>query len=259
MAIASGVFIIDSLARYARSGISSSFGPGPLTPAVRAIIYTNAGLFLLTLAASSVIVPWLGLSPRAVIERGRVWQLVTYLFVHSPHDPFHILFNMLSVWMFGVDLERRWGSRAFTIYYFVTGVGAALSVLLVSLLPFAWARATYGGPPTIGASGAVYGLLLAWGLLFPHRQIIFFIFPLPARVFVMLFGGVALFSAFASAGGGGVSHLAHLGGLVIGWIFLKGPKDLELAFRYRLTKWRMDRLRRRFNVHRGGKDDGRIH
>ncbi len=238
--------------------MSYSFGPGPLTPAVRAIIYANAALFLLTLVGSSVVVPWLGLTPESVLERGRVWQLVTYLFVHSPRDLFHILFNMLSVWMFGVDLERRWGTRAFTTYYFVTGVGAGLSVLLVSLLPFDFARPTYVAT-TIGASGAVYGLLLAWGLLFPHRQIIFFIFPLPARVFVLIFGGIALFSALASAGGGGVSHLAHLGGLLVGWIYLKGPKDLELALKYRVTKWRMDRMRRRFNVHRGGKDDGRIH
>ena len=95
---------------------------------------------------------------------------------------------MLAVWMFGVDLERRWGSVGFVKYYFVTGVGAGLIALLVSLLPFDLARPSYGAA-TIGASGAIYGLLLAWALLFPHRQIIFIIFPLPARIFVLLMGG----------------------------------------------------------------------
>jgi membrane associated rhomboid family serine protease len=245
------------VARYSPSGISYSFGPGPLTPAVRAIIIANAAVFVLTLIASDFIVRWFGLSPKAVIESGRVWQLGTYLFVHSPQDLFHILFNMLSVWMFGVELERRWGTLAFTVYYFVTGVGAGLSVLLVSILPFDFARPTYEFF-TIGASGAVYGLLLAWAMIFPNRQIIFFIFPLPARVFVMIFGGIALFSALATPGGR-VSHLAHLGGLLVGWIYLKGPKNLELEFKYRLTRWRMARMRRRFGVHRGGKDDDRIH
>jgi membrane associated rhomboid family serine protease len=103
----------------------------------------------------------------------------------------------------------------------------------------------------------VYGLLLAWALIFPHRQILFMlIFPLPARVFVLILGGIAFLSALG-AGGGPVAHMTHLGGLVVGWIYLKGPKNLRLDLQYHLTRWRMERMRRRFDVHRGGRDDWR--
>jgi membrane associated rhomboid family serine protease len=165
---------------------------------------------------------------------------------------------MLAVWMFGVELERRWGTVAFAKYYFVTGIGAGLTTVLVSLLPFAATAPVYY-TTTVGASGAVYGLLLAWALIFPHRQILFMlIFPLPARVFVLILGGIAFLSALG-AGGGPVAHMTHLGGLVVGWIYLKGPKNLRLDLQYHLTRWRMERMRRRFDVHRGGKKGPWVH
>jgi membrane associated rhomboid family serine protease len=237
-----------------------AFGPGPITRAVRAIIVANVAVFFLTLVAPAFVITLFGLTPEAVIEQGRVWQLGTYLFVHSPQVFTHILFNMLTVWMFGVELERRWGTRAFTVYYFVTGVGAAICVVLVSLIPAAWAASSYV-VPTIGASGAVYGLLLAWAMLYPDRQILFmFIFPVSARVFVLIIGAIAFFSAVGT-GGGPVSHFAHLGGLAVGWFYLRGPKNLQLTLRYYVTRWRMERMRRRYNVHKGGRDDwrNRIH
>ena len=225
-----------------------------MTPAVRAILIANVALFLLTFALPQPMIALLGLSPAAVFEQGRIWQPVTYLFLHSPAGFTHILFNMLAVWMFGVDLERRWGTINFAKFYFVCGVGAGLCVLLVSLAPYAWADPTYYGV-TIGASGAVYGLLMAWALLYPHREILFmFIFPLQARIFVLIIGAIAFLSA-VGASGTGVSNLAHLGGLVAGWLYLKGPRDLRLEIRYRLTRWRMERMRRKFNVHKGGRDD----
>lgn len=228
-----------------------------MTPAVRAIVYTNIGVFLATFIQPALVIDWLGLRPQAVIEQVRVWQVVTYLFVHDPRSIFHIIFNLLSVWMFGVELERRWGTRGFWKYYFVTGVGAGLCVVLVSLLPFG--RTTYV-VPTIGASGAVYGLLMAWALIFPYRQVLFIVFPLTARMFVLVVGAIAFFSALSTSGGT-VSNLAHLGGLVIGYLYLKGPTDLRLAWQYRLSKWRMERTRRRFNVHKGGRNDweNRVH
>jgi membrane associated rhomboid family serine protease len=240
--------------------IQYSFGPGGITPAVKAIIIANVGLFLLTLMAPETMVETLGLRPSVVIEQVELWRLVTYLFLHSPVHWSHILFNMLAVWMFGVDLERRWGTRAFVKYYLVCGVGAGLSTLLVALLPFDGARVSYVSV-TIGASGAVYGLLMAWGLLFPHREILFMlIFPLKARVFVILMGAIAFLSA-VSASGGPVAHVAHLGGLVFGYLYLKGPgsfrrgpRNLRLNLQYYLTRWRMERMRKKFNVHQGGKD-----
>jgi membrane associated rhomboid family serine protease len=236
------------------SQVANLIGPGPWTPAVRAIILTNVAVFVVTLVSPARVIGWFGLVPADVIEHGRIWQLATYLFVHSPTDLMHILFNMLTVWMFGVDLERRWGSRGFTKYYFVTGVGAGVSMVLFSLIPWAPLHSVYD-VPTIGASGAVYGLLFAWALLFPGRQILFmFFFPLPSRVFVLIMGAIAFISALG-ASGGPVANLAHLGGLLVGWIYLKGPTDLRLELNYRLTKWRMERMRRKFNVHRGGRDD----
>ncbi|HEY6358377.1 MAG TPA: rhomboid family intramembrane serine protease, partial [Vicinamibacterales bacterium] len=95
------------MAGRAPSGVSYSFGPGPVTPAVRGIIVANVAAFLLTFLSPNVVIGTFGLVPQAVIEHGRVWQLVTYLFLHSPTSITHILFNMLAVWMFGVDLERR--------------------------------------------------------------------------------------------------------------------------------------------------------
>jgi membrane associated rhomboid family serine protease len=231
-----------------------------MTPAVRAIIFTNIGVFLLTLLAPDFIVGQFGLTPKAVLQHGYLWQLVTYLFIHSPGGLSHILFNMLAVWMFGVDLERRWGTRGFTTYYFVTGIGAAVSTILISLLPFDSARLSYQAV-TIGASGAVYGLLGAWAIVFPHRPILFMlIFPIKARVYALIMGAIAFFSAM-SASGNNVANVAHLGGLVVGWLYLKGPRDLRLEFQYRMSQWRMNRLRRRFDVHRGGRDDwkDRIH
>jgi membrane associated rhomboid family serine protease len=232
--------------------MTSAFGPGPWTPAVRAIILINVGVFLATLVMPQIIIGLLGLSPQDVLTRGRVWEPVTYLFVHSPRSFGHILFNMLAVWMFGVELERRWGTVAFAKYYLITGIGAGLTTVVVSLLPFASTAPVYY-QSTVGASGAVYGLLLAWAMIFPHRQILFMlIFPLPARIFVLILGAIAFLSALG-AGGGPVAHLTHLGGLVVGWIYLKGPRNMRLELQYHLTRWRMERMRRRFDVHRGGR------
>jgi membrane associated rhomboid family serine protease len=235
-----------------------TFGPGPITPAVRALIVANVAVFLLTLVAARPLIDLFGLTPADVLTRRRIWQPVTYLFLHSPSSILHIVFNMLALWMFGVDLERRWGTRFFVKYYFTTGIGAAASVLLISLLPFGWTAPLWLGT-TIGASGAVYGLLMAWALLFPHREILFmFIFPLRARLFVLIVGAIAFFSA-VGASGGPIANLAHLGGLLVGWMYLKGPRDLQLTLRYHLTRWRMERMRRRFDVHRGGKGDPWVH
>ena len=247
------------------SHMASSFGPGPITPAVRALIIANVAVYVAMLATpgpiGDVIVRDLfGLRPSAVIEGGRVWQLVTYLFLHSSASIGHIVFNMLALWMFGVELERRWGTTFFTKYYFVCGIGAGLCAVAISLLPFEATALTYE-QATIGASGAIYGLLLAWALLFPERRILFmFIFPLSARVFVLLIGAIAFVSALQGTGGA-VSNVAHLGGLLAGWLYLGGPKDLQLSLKYRLTRWRMERMRRRFNVHQGGRGpwDKRIH
>jgi membrane associated rhomboid family serine protease len=237
--------------RYpATSTFASSFGPGPLTPAIKLLIAVNVAAFLVTLIVPAVTQP-LGLRPADFVERLYLWQLVTYMFLHG--GIFHILFNMLALWMFGVELERMWGSRYFTRFYFVSGTGAALTTLVVSFLPGLGDDVYYA--VTIGASGAVYGVLLAYALYFPHRPIyMYFVFPIPAKYFVMIIGAISLLASMG--GGGGVAHTAHLGGLVAAYLYLKGARiHLMSEVKYRYLKWRINRMRRRFDVYSGGRAD----
>jgi membrane associated rhomboid family serine protease len=241
------------MARYGQSppGVSYSFGPGPMTPAVKWLIITNVVVFVIQQIYPPVI-EYFGLAPQAVVEDLWIWQPLTYLFFHGGF--FHILFNMLIVWMFGVTLERMWGTQFFLKYYFIAGIGAGLTVLLVGLLPFAATAPTYYAL-TIGASGAIYGLLLAFAVYFPDRPILMFLlFPVPAKYFVMILGAIALLSG----PGGRVSNAAHLGGLVVGYLYLKGGPgggSFTAEVKYRYLKWKMNRLRRKFDVYSGGRSD----
>jgi len=169
---------------------------------------------------------------------------------------------MLALWMFGTELERMWGTRFFLSYYFATGLAAAASSLFVALLPFQLADRMYFAV-TIGASGAIYGLLLAYGLYFPRRPILFMlVFPIQAKYFVMIMGAIAFLSSVSDAGGG-VAHVAHLGGLVAGYLILKRGRIHPLAeVKYRYLKWKIGRLKRKFDVYSGGRRDDwdrRIH
>ena len=236
-----------------RSYSSSSFrfGPGPLSPALKALIAINVALFLAGFVVAD-LVRLFGLRPSDVVLEGRVWQLLTYMFLHGNLG--HILFNMLALWMFGTELERLWGTRAFVRYYLIVGIGAGISTILISsLFPFA-ARTFYS--TTIGASGAIYGLLLAFGLLFPNRPILmYFVFPIPAKYFVMILGAIALFMSLNDSGGA-VAHLTHLGGLVVGYFMVRGFRfNPANEVRYRYLRWKMERARKRFGVYSGGRKD----
>jgi membrane associated rhomboid family serine protease len=232
---------------------SVSFGPGALTPAIQALIIANVVMFVITAVAPRVSI-LLGLVPAAVFGQLAIWQPVTYAFLHL--DLMHLVFNMLALWMFGVELERLWGTQAFAIYYAVCAVGSAATTLVVSLLPFD-ATAPIYYTNTIGASGAVYGLLFAWAKYFPSRQVLmFFIFPVPARMFVLIMGAITLWFA-VTASGSGVAHVTHLGGFVAGWLYLRrhrgGGGGLIAEMKYRYLKWKMARLRRNFDVVPGGR------
>jgi membrane associated rhomboid family serine protease len=239
------------MSRYATrpTGLSYSFGPGPMTPAVKWIIILNVGVFLLTQIYPPLIGIF-GLSPQLVIERRWMWQPFTYMFLHG--DVVHILLNMLGIWMFGVQLERRWGTRFFLQFYAVTGLGAAATVIVVGLLPFAATAVTYEAV-TIGASGALYGLLMAFAIYYPEQPILMMmLFPVPAKYFVIIIGAIA----FLSGPGGRVSNAAHLGGLLFGYLYLRnGRGGLSAEIKYRYLKWKMNRLRRKFDVHTGGRSD----
>ena len=239
--------------RYpATQGFSYSFGPGPLTPAIKILIGVNVLMFVLTVIMRGAgITDLLGLQPQATLEGLRIWQPFTYMFLHGGF--FHILFNMLTLWMFGTELERMWGSRFFVKYYFVTGLGAAATQIILSFVPGGFGDQMYF-TTTIGASGAVYGVLLAYALYFPTRPIyIYFVFPIPAKYFVMIMGAISLYSSMGATAGG-VAHTTHLGGLVAAYLYLKGGRTNFLAeIRYRLARWRINRSRRRFDVYSGGR------
>ena len=229
--------------------VTYSFGPGPMTPAVKWLIIANVVMFVATRVYDPLI-DYLGLTPQRVIEQQWIWQPATYLFLHG--GPMHILFNMLGIWMFGVELERRWGTLFFLKYYAITGIGAGLTVIMVGLLPFEGTSHTYQGV-TIGASGAFYGLLMAFALYFPDRPILMFLlFPIPAKYFVVIVGAMA----FLAAPGSDISEAAHLGGLVFGYLYLRGGRGgLTAEIKYRYLKWKMNRLRRKFDVYSGGRSD----
>lgn len=234
--------------RTYRTAVDFGFGFG-MTPAVKKLLIANIAAFVLMVLAQAAgygaALRWFMLTPLAVTQGLALWQFATYLFLHASF--FHILFNMLGLWMFGTELERTWGTRRFWFYYFLTGIGAGLTVVLVN--PSSPAA-------TLGASGAIYGILLAFGMLFPDRPIfIWFVFPIPAKYFVMIFGGIAFLSAI-SRPGDTISHVAHLGGLVFGFLYLRGrPYYFDLRNQY--YRWRRQRLQRQFQVYMSKHDRDR--
>ncbi len=235
-----------------------SFGPGPLSLTLQLLIGANVALFLADwlLADTSVggLNPFLGLHTTQVVSEWRVWQLVSYMFLHG--GPWHLLFNMLALWMFGTELERIWGARYFLRYYMACGIGAAIITVLFSYLPFEAARGLRGAP-IVGASGAIYGLLLAYGLYFPDRPIyMYLVFPIPAKYFVMIMGALAFYSSLAS--NSGVANMTHLGGIIVGYLMLKGARLHPLSeAKYWYLRWKMHRVRKKFDVYEGGRGNGR--
>jgi len=235
---------------YYRSVSSYSFGPGPISSALKILIAANVVLFFMQRLVPATTLE-LGLRPVMVVEHFKIWQLVTYMFLHV--GLLHILFNMLALWMFGAELERIWGTRYFLKFYFVTGGGAAILTVIFSYV----FSLELQGAVIIGASGAIYGLLLAYAVYYPNRQIyMYFLFPVPVKYFVMIVGAISLLSATGGPGSG-VAHATHLGGLAVGYLYLKGRRlRLGAELQYRLNRWRIDRMRRRFDVHKGGKERG---
>ena len=234
------------------SNVEYSFGPGPMTPGVKWLLCANIGAYIVSLFFPSILL-WFGLIPQFVIEDRFLWQPVTYMFLHAA-GPTHILFNMLILWMFGIELERLWGTKFFLKFYAITGIGAGLISILISLLPFAVTRQTYTAD-IIGASGALYGLLLAFALYYPNRPILLmFFFPVPAKYFVAILGAIAFITS--AQGSGGVAATTHLGGLLVAYLYLQGGRGgLTAEIKYRYLKWKMNRLRRKFDVYSGGRSE----
>jgi membrane associated rhomboid family serine protease len=228
----------------------SGFGFGrPWTPAVRALILACGGVYVaqLLFGRAFPIVEVFALDTARPLE---IWRWVSYAFLHG--GVFHLMFNALAIWMFGSDVEERLGTRRFVVFCAVTGVGAAASVTLVD-------RMLGRESLVLGASGIVFGLLMAYGVLFAERVVtllVFFVLPvsMKAKHFVVAFGVVELF--FGMAGGDRVAHFAHLGGMLFGWLFLRAPSGPPA--RVGRGPGLIESLRGRLDVFTRARDDRRM-
>ena len=201
-----------------------------ITPTVKKLIIANVSLWVGGVLIvqnmffdTPVLFQLFGMSPALVLESFHFWQPATYMFLHSG-GVFHILFNMLMLWWLGSEMEQHWGRRFFTAYYFACGIGAAGLYILCTYVYYILSGVTHPlFTPVIGASASVYGLFLAYGLLFGERMVmVFMMFPMKAKHFVLLLGGIELVSLLNSGMRSQVAHLAHLGGIVAGFLFLWG-------------------------------------
>ena len=183
-----------------------------MPPLTQALIVANVAVFLLSQLAGPALTSWLALWPPAS-GLFMPWQLASYAFVHAGLT--HLAFNMFGLWMFGAELERVWGARRLGAFYAASVLMAAAAQLLV-----AFASGSQG--PTVGASGGLFGLLIGFAMVFPHRKVVplFPPVPMPAWLFVTLYGLVEL-TLGVTGSAAGVAHFAHLGGLLGGWLVMR--------------------------------------
>ena len=237
---------------------------GPLTPAVKNLIIANIVVYVIQVLWKP-FTAWFTLVPSLVLPWNfQIWRVGTYMFLHDHTGLGHLFLNMLGLFFFGCAIERTWGSRSFYRYYFLCGLGGAA---------FAFLSYPLWNASILGASGAVYGVLIAFGFLFPRQQVLFFlVIPMEARFFVFIFGLMAFVSSIT--GQQGAAHIVHLGGFATGYLLLRwvgvtgrgrrrslGGLRSELGGSWRdaYRRWRMKRLRKKFEDYydkRSGGDDG---
>jgi membrane associated rhomboid family serine protease len=234
------------MARYTGYPSGRSFVHDYFPTGVKWLLITNTLIFVLTFLCprelQGHITVVLALSAEAAVRNLFVWQLVTYMFLHG--GIWHLLFNMLTLWMFGIQLERDWGTRRFLKYYFYCGIAAAICVLAVNILLGYW------GTITLGASGAIFGVLVAFGVMYPNQTVLMnFLFPIKAKYLVMIYVGIELLVTFGR--NTGVSTIAHLGGAAFGFVYLKGrlPRVLlpDVSGAYR--QWKLRRAKKKFQTY----------
>jgi len=180
-----------------------------MTKTVKMLIIINVAVFILInfFRAYSLIFIF-GMVPQLVLKRFMIWQLVTYMFIHV--ELWHLLINMLMLWFFGPAIEQVWGRNRFLFYYFFTGIGAALCSFIFSF-----------HSSIIGASGAIFGLLVAYAVMFPETIVlVFFLIPMKIKYAVLFFAGINFLGAIQTSGGG-IAYFAHLGGALFGYLYLK--------------------------------------
>jgi membrane associated rhomboid family serine protease len=233
------------MAYSTRSYATSYLSGNRLPRGIRWLLIANTSVFLLQFFTSRSL-PWeyLALVPAAVVKSLFVWQLVTYMFLHG--GIWHILWNMLALWMFGVELEQVWGTERFLRFYFLCGAAAGVCVVLANYL--------FGNPnaATIGSSGAIYAILAASAAMWPDRVILaFFFFPMKMKYFVMIVGGIAFLNSWNL--NSGVSDVAHLSGLLFGLLYVKTPRvrgfDPLAWLQSGYRNWKIQRNKRKFQVY----------
>jgi membrane associated rhomboid family serine protease len=199
------------MSQYKWQGSYSAFGGLSLTRTVKNLIIINVALFVLVHLLPRF--PWLsvfGLVPADVFAGFKVWQLATYMFLHA--GMWHLAVNMLMLWFFAPAIEASWGRKQFLTYYFFTGIGAGLC---------SWVASPHSFVPVIGASGAIFGLLVAYAMMFPETVILlFFIFPMKIKYAVYIFAAMNLWGALGFSNAG-IAYFAHLGGGLFGYLYLK--------------------------------------
>ncbi len=201
------------------------------------LVLANVSVYLLSLLFRGAdIEGWFGVSPYGVFGEGRAWQVFTYMFVHDRGSLTHIVFNMFGLWMFGTQVERRVGSREFLLFYLLNGllIGcfvAGLYQLIAPLVSDPMARDALLAGPTIGASGAIYALLLAYAVFFPDSKLYLFgLVPIRAPIMVLGFTAIELALQLFFRGGDGVSHLGHLAGFGFAYLYF--------LVRYGINPWK---------------------
>lgn len=197
----------------------SSLRPSLFTDAIKLIISINFLIFILQYFSGieEKLFTIFGIVPSKTFGELMLWQPFTYLFFHG--GIWHVLINMFVLWMFGSELEKYWGKREFLRFFFVTGVGSGLVTVLFSLS---------SSTPVVGASGAIYGVLLAYGLMFPNRLVyLYFLIPIKVKYLVILIGTIAFFSSL-NPGYSNISHLTHLSGMIIGFVYLRSNLSSNL-------------------------------
>ncbi len=240
------------MARYTRYPSGRSFVHDYFPPGVKWLLIVNTVIFVLIYLCpfplQRQIMLVMALSAEAAVRDLFVWQLVTYMFLHAGIT--HVLFNMLTLWMFGLQLERDWGTRRFLKYYFYCGIAAGICVLVINILLGYW------GTITLGASGAIFGVLVAFGVMYPNQTVLmYFLFPIKAKYLVMIFVGIELLLTFGP--NTGVSTIAHLGGAAFGFVYLKGrlPRvpmpDVGGAYR----QWKLQRAKKKFQSYMSKRSD----
>jgi membrane associated rhomboid family serine protease len=226
-----------------------------ITPGVKLLVLVCAGVFLVQTVVSLIVSPLFayhyliqifGLVPSAITHGLRIWQPLTYIFLHG--GLWHLLINMLILWMFGRDLELVWGKRRFLNYFLLCGVGAGLIEVIIKTIPVFLGRPP-SDIPTIGASGAIFGILIANAILFPDRRIWLIPLPvtIPMRPYVAVMAAIEFFASLG-ASGDGIGHLCHLGGLLVGWLYLRRGSFLYNV-RNTVSDWQHKRTRKRFEVY----------